>query len=60
MVIQYGVSPSDTRTVETTLNSGDSFTSINTPIQKEAYPKFISTDYWPKEDGKYKYIANFT
>lgn len=60
MVIQYGVSPSDIRTVETTLNSGDSFTSINTPIQKEAYPQFISTDYWPKEDDKYKYIASFT
>lgn len=60
MEIQYGVSPSDKRTVETTLNKGDSYTSITTPIQKEAYPKFIATDYWPKEDDKYKYIANFT
>lgn len=60
MEIQYGVSPSDKRTVETTLNKGDLYTSITTPIQKEAYPKFIATDYWPKEDDKYKYIANFT
>lgn len=59
MVIQYGVSPGDIRTVETTLNSGDSFTSINTPIQKEATPLILSGDYWPKEDGKYKYIASF-
>ena len=59
MVIQYGVSPSNTRTVETTLNSGDSFTSINTPIQKEATPLILSGDYWPKEDDKYKYIVSF-
>lgn len=59
MVIQYGVSPSDIRTVETTLNSGDSFTSINTPIQKEATPLILSGDYWPKEDDKYKYIVSF-
>ena len=58
MVIQYGVSPSDIRTVETTLNSGDSFTSINTPIQKEATPLILSGDYWPKEDGKYNYIVS--
>lgn len=36
MEIQYGVSPNDKRTVETTLNMGDSFTSINTPIQKRS------------------------
>ena len=59
MVIQYGVSPSDIRTVETTLNSGDLFTSINTPIQKEATPLILSGDYWPKEDDKYKYIVSF-
>lgn len=59
MVIQYGVSPSDIRTVETTLNSGDSFTSINTPIQKEATPLILSGDYWPKEADKYKYIVSF-
>lgn len=59
MVIQYGVSPGDIRTVETTLNSGDSFTSINTPIQKEATPLILSGDYWPKEDDKYKYIVSF-
>lgn len=59
MVIQYGVSPGDRRTVETTLNSGDSFTSINTPIQKEATPLILSGDYWPKEDYKYKYIVSF-
>lgn len=59
MVIQYGVSPNDRRTVETTLNSGNSFTSINTPIQKEANPKFLEHDYWPKEDDKYNYIVSF-
>ena len=59
MVIQYGVSPGDIRTVETTLNSGDSFTSINTPIQKEATPLILSGDYWLKEDDKYKYIVSF-
>lgn len=59
MVIQYGVSSGDIRTVETTLNSGNSFTSINTPIQKEATPLILSGDYWPKEDDKYKYIVSF-
>lgn len=59
-LIQYGVSPSDVRDIEITLNKGDSFTSINTPIQKEAYPRFLEHDYWPKEDDKYRYIANFT
>lgn len=60
MVVKYGVSPGDIRTVETTLNMGDSFTSINTPIQKEAYPSIVTLNYEPKEDDKYKYIANFT
>lgn len=59
-LIQYGVSPGDVRDIEITLNKGDSFTSINTPIQKEAYPRFLEHDYWPKEDDKYRYIANFT
>lgn len=59
-LIQYGVSPNDVRDIEITLNKGDSFTSINTPIQKEAYPRFLEHDYWPKEDDKYRYIANFT
>ena len=60
MVVQYGVSPNDTRKVETTLNKGDSFTSINTPIQKEAYPRIVGSNYEPKEDNKYRYLANFT
>lgn len=58
-LIQYGVSPSDVRDIEITLNKGDSFTSINTPIQKEANPKFLEHDYWPKEDDKYNYIVSF-
>ena len=58
-LIQYGVSPNDVRDIEITLNKGDSFTSINTPIQKEANPKFLEHDYWPKEDDKYNYIVSF-
>lgn len=58
-LIQYGVSPSDVRDIEITLNKGGSFTSINTPIQKEANPKFLEHDYWPKEDDKYNYIVSF-
>ena len=59
MVIKYGVSPGDTITRETTLNSGDSYTAETVNIQKEATPLILSGDYWPKEDDKYKYIVNF-
>ena len=59
MVIKYGVSPGDTITRETTLNSGDSYTAETIPIQKEATPLILSRDYWPKEDDKYKYIVSF-
>lgn len=59
MVIKYGVSPGDTITRETTLNSGDSYTAEIIPIQKEATPLILSGDYWPKEDDKYKYIVSF-
>lgn len=59
MVIKYGVSPGDTITRETTLNSGDSYTAETIPIQKEATPLILSGDYWPKEDDKYKYIVSF-
>nr|UVX86870.1 MAG: hypothetical protein [Bacteriophage sp.] len=59
MVIKYGVSPGDTITRETTLNSGDSYTAETVNIQKEATPLILSGDYWPKEDNKYKYIVSF-
>nr|UVX83270.1 MAG: hypothetical protein [Bacteriophage sp.] len=59
MVIKYGVSPGDTITRETTLNSGDSYTAETVNIQKEATPLILSGDYWPKEDDKYKYIVSF-
>lgn len=59
MVIKYGVSPGDTITRETTLNSGDSYTAETIPIQEEATPLILSGDYWPKEDDKYKYIVSF-
>lgn len=59
MVIKYGVSPGDTITRETTLNSGDSYTTETVDIQKEATPLILSGDYWPKEDDKYKYIVSF-
>ena len=59
MVIKYGVSPGDTITRETTLNSGNSYTAEKVDIQKEATPLILSGDYWPKEDDKYKYIVSF-
>lgn len=59
MVIKYGVSPGDTITRETTLNSGNSYTTEIVNIQKEATPLILSGDYWPKEDDKYKYIVSF-
>ena len=59
MVIKYGVSPGDTITRETTLNSGSSYTSETVDVQKEATPLILSGDYWPKEDDKYKYIVSF-
>ena len=59
MVIKYGVSPGDTITRETTLNSGDSYTAEIVDIQKEATPLILSGDYWPKEDDEYKYIVSF-
>lgn len=59
MVIKYGVSPGDTITRETTLNSGNSYTAETVNIQKEATPLILSGDYWPKEDDKYKYIVSF-
>lgn len=59
MVIKYGVSPGDTITRETTLNSGDSYTVETVDIQREATPLILSGDYWPKEDDKYKYIVSF-
>lgn len=59
MVIKYGVSPGDTITRKTTLNSGDSYTAEIVDIQKEATPLILSGDYWPKEDDKYKYIVSF-
>lgn len=59
MVIKYGVSPGDTITRETTLNSGTSHTAETVDIQKEATPLILSGDYWPKEDDKYKYIVSF-
>nr|UWF88147.1 MAG: hypothetical protein [Bacteriophage sp.] len=59
MVIKYGVSPGDTITRDTTLNSGDSYTAETVNIQREATPLILAGYYRPKEDYKYKYIVNF-
>lgn len=59
VVIKYGVSPGDTTTIDTTLNSGDSYTAETVNIQKGATPLILAGSYWPKEDNKYKYIVSF-